>query len=209
MSKSHQPQGFQARWSAYYQAVEGRPPRETLLKALEYIESLASPIEPRFGVDLGCGDGRDTIELLRRGWQVLGIDGEAEAIARLRSRNDVVLEGLDTRVEQFEDLTLPESAFDLINASFCLPFCASEAFPQLWSTITNALRPNGIFCGHLFGDRDSWASLPGTHHLTRAQVEAMLLPFEIIWFMEEEHPGQTALNEDKYWHIFNIVARKH
>ncbi|MEJ1932020.1 class I SAM-dependent methyltransferase [Nostoc sp. NIES-2111] len=37
---------------------------------------------PRFAVDLGCGDGRDTVELLRRGWRVLGIDGAQEAIAR-------------------------------------------------------------------------------------------------------------------------------
>jgi len=27
-------------------------------------------------------------------------------------------------------------------------------------------------------------------------------------FEEEEHQGITALGEDKYWHIFHIVARK-
>ncbi|MGQ9869558.1 hypothetical protein [Leptodesmis sp.] len=43
----------------------------------------------RVAVDLGCGDGRDTVELLRRDWQVLAIDGEPQAIARLLERPDI------------------------------------------------------------------------------------------------------------------------
>jgi trans-aconitate methyltransferase len=42
-----------------------------------------------FAVDLGCGAGRDTAELLRRGWRVLAIDAEAEAIRRLLERRDL------------------------------------------------------------------------------------------------------------------------
>ncbi|HIK40432.1 trans-aconitate 2-methyltransferase, partial [Thermoleptolyngbya sp. M55_K2018_002] len=78
---------FETRWQQYYQAVEGRPPRTTLTRALDSIAQDPNPL-PRFAVDLGCGDGRDTVELLRRGWRVLAIDGEPEAIARLRQRND-------------------------------------------------------------------------------------------------------------------------
>jgi SAM-dependent methyltransferase len=95
---------------------------------------------------LGCGEGRDTVELLRRGWRVLGIDGEPEALARLTQRPDIELERLETRSDRFETLVLPEQV-DLINASFCLPFCPPEAFPQLWLTIGQALRPGGRFCG--------------------------------------------------------------
>jgi hypothetical protein len=25
---------------------------------------------------------------------------------------------------------------------------------------------------------------------------------------EEDHPGKTAIGEEKHWHIFHIVARK-
>ncbi|MEO1522105.1 MAG: class I SAM-dependent methyltransferase [Cyanobacteria bacterium J06633_2] len=209
MTTSDQPQDFQHRWLRYYAAVEGRPPRETLLRALDCF-SASAPDGAAAGVaiDLGCGDGRDTVELLRRGWHVLAIDGESEAIARLLNRDDVDLTRLDTRVEKFEELVLIEEAVDLINASFCLPFCAAQAFPWVWQGIVNALQPGGIFCGHLFGDRDSWASNPKTHHLTRPQVEELLQPFTLEWFDEEDHPGQTALGEDKHWHIFNIVARK-
>ena len=38
---------------------------------------------PGLAVDLGAGTGRDTAELLRRGWRVIAIDREPEAIDRL------------------------------------------------------------------------------------------------------------------------------
>ncbi|MDV2995456.1 MAG: hypothetical protein N4J56_005110 [Chroococcidiopsis sp. SAG 2025] len=199
-------QVFERNWSAYYQAVEGRPPRDTLLAALTSFEALPAE-SSRFAVDLGCGDGRDTVELLKRGWRVLGIDGEAEAIARLQNRPDVDLHRLETLVMRFEDIVLPESV-DLINASFCLPFCPPEHFSSLWNKIIAALRVGGRFCGQLFGNRDSWAVYPNMSHHTRAQVEELLQPFKIEWLQEEEHPGKTALGEQKYWHIFHIVACK-
>ncbi len=93
---------FQRNWTDYYQAVAGRPPRETLLQALARFDIETPAIG--FSVDLGCGDGRDTVELLRRGWRVLGIDGEGEAIERLRHRPDIDPTHLETQVMRFEQL---------------------------------------------------------------------------------------------------------
>jgi SAM-dependent methyltransferase len=199
---------FEHRWSSYYQAVEGRPPRETLVTALNLFEAEANSSQMRpFAVDLGCGNGRDTAELLRRGWRVLAIDGQAEAIEALRQQKDINRTYLEARVQKFEALTLPPDV-DLINASFCLPFCPADHFPDLWEVIVTALKPGGRFCGQLFGDRDSWASLANILTHPRSEVEQFLHPFIVEFFEEEEHPGKTALGEDKYWHIYQIVARK-
>jgi SAM-dependent methyltransferase len=193
-------------WVTYYQAVEGRPPRETLLKALDIFDTTGSIDRPRFAADLGCGDGRDTVELLRRGWRVLAVDGEQKAFDRLLDR-PIDRDLLQTQLMRFENLSLPP-AIDLINASFCLPFCPPADFHHLWQTIVESLNPGGFFCGHLFGDRDSWTMYPDRSHHTREQVEALLQPFDIEWLEEEEHPGKTAIGEEKYWHLFHIVARK-
>nr|WP_312508672.1 class I SAM-dependent methyltransferase [Pseudomonas luteola] len=37
-------------------------------------------------LDLGCGTGRDTLELLARGWDVIAVDAQAEALERLSIR---------------------------------------------------------------------------------------------------------------------------
>ena len=199
---------FQRRWTDYYQAVAGRPPRETLLMALEYFSAEPSASVRMTAVDLGCGDGRDTVEILRRSnWRVIAVDGEPEAIERLRRRSDINRTYLETRVQRFEELTVPPDV-DLVNASFCLPFCPPDSFTQLWEEIVTALRPGGRFCGHLFGDRDSWATYGDISFQTRPQLEQLLTPFEIELLDEEDHPGKTALGEEKHWHLYNIVARK-
>ena len=198
---------FERRWTDYYQAVAGRPPRATLLMAIERFSLEPSSNARGTAVDLGCGDGRDTVELLRHNWRVIAVDGEPDAIERLRRRSDINRTYLETRVQRFEELTLPPDV-DLINASFCLPFCPPDSFTGLWEEIVTALRSGGRFCGHLFGDRDSWATYCDINYHTRSQVELLLDPFQIELLDEENHPGKTALGEEKHWHLYNIVARK-
>src|SRR5690606_24197231 len=192
-------------WRDYYQKTGQRPPRDTLLFALDRWAEAAA--EPRHAVDLGCGTGRDAIELLRRGWSVLAIDAEPDAIAGLRARPDLP-EGarLETRVARFEHTEWPET--DLINASFTLPLCPPDAFARVWRRIVDSLRPGGRFAGQLYGDRDSWAGRPGMTFLTRAGARALLLPLRVELFREEEEDSVTPRGSAKHWHIFHIVARK-
>ncbi len=198
---------YQPDWLAYYQAVKNRPPRDTLLAALARFENENFTLGSRLAVDVGCGEGRDTVELLRRGWRVLAIDGEPEAINRLLSRTDINHQLLETRVIRFENIILPENV-NLVNASFSLPFCPPEYFPRLWEVIVSSLCSGGRFAGQLFGERDSWAVYTSMTHHTRQQVEELLQAFEIEILKEEDHPGKTALGQDKHWHLFHIVARK-
>ncbi|MFZ9739960.1 MAG: methyltransferase domain-containing protein [Prochlorotrichaceae cyanobacterium] len=204
-------------WMAYYEAVKGRPPRDTLRFALDRFDLIPESQSSsqtrqinssRFAVDLGCGDGRDTVEILRRGWQVLAIDGSPEAIDRLLQRPDVDPTAFQTRVEKFESLTLAPNSTDLVNASFCLPFCSAEQFSTLWATIVDSLHVGGRLSCHLYGDRDSWRKYPNLCFHRYAQVQDLLTAFDLEWFKEEEHPGVTPLGEERYWHIFHIVARK-
>lgn len=195
-------------WQDFYEAVERCPPHETLLKALAHFGDERG----RFAVDLGCGSGRDTLELLRRGWRVLAIDRESEGVERLwksasRHRRTGLQTGLQTRVASFEGLRdLP--ACNLVNASFSLPFCAPTHFTGLWEVIVRAVQPGGRFAGTFFGERDSWAQEPGLTFHTRSEVEALLEPFEVEHLHEEEGVGETALGDTKHWHVFEVVALK-
>jgi tellurite methyltransferase len=179
-----------------------------LLLALDRFD--AEPVaadRDRLAVDLGCGEGRDTVELLRRGWRVLAVDNEPDAIARLGKRVAAEdHERLEMLVSSFEDATWPAAA--LVNSSFALPFCAPELFADVWDRIVASLHAGGRFSGQLFGERDEWAGDPTLSVHGRSEVEDLLAPFAIERFDEVEEDGQTALGAPKHWHVFHIVARK-
>jgi hypothetical protein len=45
-------------------------------------------------------------------------------------------------------------------------------------------------------------------HYSKEKVEKLLKSFNVEYFEEEEHHGETAIGEQKYWHIFHVVACK-
>jgi SAM-dependent methyltransferase len=195
------------RWAAYYQAVANNPPRDTLRRALTLFGTdYTRPISRR-AIDLGCGAGVDTLELLRQGWQVLAIDRNPEAITWLTQRvSPADQPRLTTRTAAFETVELPP--VELINASHSLPFCPPEQFETFWQKITTALQSGGRLAGHFFGDRDGWAARPTMTFHSALDIQQRLHCFEIEYLDEQEHQGTTALGEPKYWHLFSVVARK-
>lgn len=197
-------------WVAYFDRMQGKPPRDTLLAALDSFDSDGLPESP-LALDLGCGDGRDTAQLLTRGWHVWAQDGHPDGIRRLRERPECAAAEADTRLTTllapFEAITLPSGA-SLVNASFSLPFCPPDHFDALWAKINAAIPPGGRFCGQLFGDRDGWAILEDRTHLTRAHVLALFNRYVLERFIEEDRPSRQKGEAHKHWHVFHIVARK-
>jgi len=193
-------------WAAYYAKTGARPPRQTLLFALDQFDRIRSA-HGRLAVDLGSGGGRDVIEMLRRDWSVIAIDAEAAAAAALTARDDLP-EGavLETRVATFEDAVWP--GCDLVNSSFALPLCAPDGFAAVWEKICMSLKTGGRFSGQLYGTRDSWAGRSGMTFHTRAEVDELLSGFDVEFFEEEEDDSVTPRGESKHWHVFHIVARR-
>lgn len=196
-------------WPGYFGVVLGKPARETLLFALDRFEregafnSRSAPL----AIDLGCGEGRDTLELLRRGWRVLAIDSHPMAFDLLLPRAPTEhRERLTARAASFEGLDLP--AAKLVNASFSLPFCEPAHFDALWSRIVAAVEPGGRFAGQLFGDRDSWATIPDRSHQTEQRARDMFAAFDIEEFRAEEKDDNDALGNPKHWHVFHVVAQR-
>lgn len=195
-------------WEAYYKKTGARPPRETLLFALDkFDEDRPDSDRPLRAIDLGCGNGRDTIELLRRGWQVFAVDAEQAAIDGLRAREEVgddVL--LETAKSRFEDIELPES--ELINSSFALPLVPPQDFPDLWDKMLMALVPGGRISCQLYGDRDSWVGDSGITFFAHSAIDALLYPLNVEYFREEEDDSTTPRGQQKHWHIYHMVVQR-
>lgn len=185
-------------WGRYLR-LAGDDPRPTLVDAVGRFAA------PGLAVDLGAGAGRDTAELLRRGWSVVAIDREQDALDRLHALVGPDSARLQTRRARFEEAEWPDC--DLVNASFALPFCPPAAFAATWTRIVASLRPGGRFCGQLFGVRDQWAG-SGIVAVTPAELDELLAPFEVERCDEVETDGRTVVGTPKHWHVYHLVVRK-
>lgn len=219
---------YQRDWQEYYSAVTDKPPRDTLIRALDLFEvadrGSEGPVSRR-AVDIACGEGRDTREMLRRTgptrWHVMASDSSesglkllAESIAD-RDRDRVFL--ASCKMEELP-MSYPQprcgagertfQTVDLVNASFALPFCKPDAFGAVWGWISRILTPGGRFAGQFFGDRDEWACVRPKSHLARAQVEQLFNAWTIEHFEEVEKEGDDATGKPKYHHVFHVVAKR-
>ena len=192
-------------WPGYFTSVLGKGARDTLVAALDSFEQ--EGFSEGLAVDIAAGEGRDTLELLRRGWRVVATDGHPDAFSHLWSR---VPEELKPRLKtvQVDFAEMEVDSCDLVNASFALPFCEPRHFPGLWSRIVAAIRPGGRFAGQFFGDRDDWASLPDRTHHSRDEVLELLAGFEIEMMNVEERDDTPEVRKPKHWQLFHVVAKK-
>ncbi len=196
----------QRTWSRYYKETVKSPPTPTLSLALWLFEAETLRTKQRFAIDLGCGGGRDTVELLRRGWRVLAMDKEPQAIKLTSASATKYRPNLRTKLISFEEIKLPRC--DMVNASWCLPFCSPKHFDVLWKKITTSIRPEGRFSGHFFGIHDGWINDDGMTFHTTEHGKRLFQGFHSELFLEKEWNGKTASGKKKHWHVFAVVAKK-
>ena len=193
-------------WEDYYRAIEGRSLRPLFVEAGAFLPSPPAGGRARVAIDLGCGDGRETLALLASGWTVVAVDGAPEAIARLRASVPPEEEArLTTMVGRFHEVALPQA--DFIYAGLSLPFCGPDEFADVWRAVTRSLRGGGIFAGHFFGPNDSWASTPDMTFQTRGALAALFTGFDVHVLREQDEDG-PAVSGPKHWHVFHVVATK-
>ncbi len=223
-SSTNAPGVSDSHWPDYYAVTVDRPAWGTTLDAAERFAAddadgaggnrdglpsggPSTGAMARLAVDLGCGAGRDTRELLRRGWRVLAVDREAaaiEAVMTATAEDDRArLEGVVADVASFE---LPPC--DLVVASVSLQLLSPPDYAAVFERITAALRPGGRFAGLLYGDRDEAASDPDCTCPSPDAIRGYLAAFEVESWHEKEEDGHMALGDPHHIHLIEVVARR-
>jgi len=198
-------------WPDYYAVTGDRPAWDTVIGAADRFEAdgaaLGGTPGDRLAVDLGCGAGRDTRELLRRGWRVLAVDGEPDAIAALRDATPAEdVARLETAVADIGAFELPRC--DLVVASVSLQFLDAAAYATVFERMAAALPAGGRFAGYLYGDKDEAADDPAYTCPSAARIRELLAGFEIELWSEREEDGHMALGDPHHLHLIEVIARR-
>lgn len=126
-------------------------------RANHWLAEIAGPLSPGRALDLGCGEGADTMWLAENGWQAIGVDISETALARAVA--DAAQRGLSDRV-QFVQMNLsesfPDGAFDLVSAQFLQSMVHLDR-EQIFAAAARGVAPDGTLLVVDHGAAPPWA----------------------------------------------------
>ncbi|GAA4348263.1 bifunctional NAD(P)/FAD-dependent oxidoreductase/class I SAM-dependent methyltransferase [Angustibacter luteus] len=170
----------EASWEDRYRSADsvwsGRPNAQLVAEVAD--------LEPGSALEVGCGEGADSIWLAERGWRVTGADFSTVALARAAGHAEAAGPAVAERITwTHTDLTrwtAADQRFDLVTAHFMhLP---REDRVALFAQLAQAVAPGGtlLIVGHHILDL---ATTMPRHH-----VPGMFYPAEEV--AETLDPGQ-------------------
>ncbi len=131
-------------WDRRFRSVERvfrAEPDETLVE-------LVSPLTPGNAVDLGAGEGRNSLWLASKGWHVVAVDASGVALERLNrlaaADGLVVDEAHDDVVRYLDSVKARQNTFDLVVLAYVHP--PSQLRVQMIAAGARVVSPGG----HLF-----------------------------------------------------------
>lgn len=164
-------------------------------------------IKPGLAVDIGCGAGRDTIELIKNKWKVIAIDKEDVSKYIKEGLTELELKNFKFIKSNFEDVILEKN--NLVIANNSLAFCSKRNFERVWDNIVNSIEKDGYFVGTFFGIKDSWLQTKNKMKFYSVEeINLLFKQFNIIELNEIEKDGISAIGECKHWHIYAVIAQK-
>lgn len=192
-------------WDAFCEATATRGPLEYFHSAVEFVDGNRGA--GRLAIDVGCGGGADTRDLLARGWRVIAVDSSPSSRRLLEERTpDAARDRLEIITESFHVAELPPA--DFVYAQFSLPF-AGKDFDASVHNVLSSVTEGGAFVGQLFGEKDDWAADPNVAFVDRAWIDRAFEGFGEIEIDERDHGGSYGTeNDSKHWHFFHIRARR-
>lgn len=128
---------------------------------------IVSELPPGRALDLGCGEGGDTVWLARQGWHVTAVDIADTALRRAAELAADLVERIDFQRHDLTE-TFPEGRFDLVSAHYLHSPLQWDRNP-LMRRAAQAVAPGGTLLIVDHGEAPPWAERLHEHVFPSAQ----------------------------------------
>ena len=204
-------------WDAVYAASPsyffGEEPSLLARSTLRFFRMLGGSPEGALALDLGSGEGRDTVFLAEAGFHVVARDIAPSGLQKTRallSRRNVPLERVELALGDVGAFDYPADTYDLTLAANVYQFLPPDAVPAHIARLQAATKPGGLCAVGVFSSAMAgWgAQIAGFFAATGDELLAFF-PVEAGWLLldltEYRHysPRDGAMGS---W-VF-VVARK-
>ena len=141
-------------------------------------------------LDLGCGIGQYSKELMSYGYEVISADISDIALEKVKEFNDNVV-----KVDMKEELPFSEEEFDLVFANLSIHYFSDEDTKKLMLEIKRILKEDGLFIGSVNG-------IQGYEKIKDTAVELE----QHYWFNKNKYVRLFDKDDlEKYLDVFEIL----
>lgn len=128
--------------NTYYENFRAFLDRQ-LKEELDYLEKNILP-DGAFVLDAGCGYGRHTVGLARRGYRVIGVDASPEMIMLARERAENADMEIDFKLGRIEDFKLKEPADAALLLFSILGYSTEEVDRKMLANLAENIKVGGL-----------------------------------------------------------------
>lgn len=168
----------------------------------EFIQQLNGYDHPSV-LEIGCGNGRDSIFMSQAGFNVYSIDITPKAIELARENAAKVQASVDFRIANAEQLPFPEKTF---NGVFTLSVLHSTNLSQSLSEVYRVLDTGGVAFIYIYGNTQSANGALETIILLDDYIKLLhLLKFRIDEFYTEDEKDFDEYGEKHRLFVTRVV----
>jgi 2-polyprenyl-3-methyl-5-hydroxy-6-metoxy-1,4-benzoquinol methylase len=183
---------------------------------VRYLEMYDIPKEG-YALDIGCGQGRNSLYLAQQGFSVTGIDNSAEAISCLTAVANKQNLQVTTGLADIEKFVINKNHYQLIVANTLLDHLPVEQSDVIAQNIIDGLAPGGFLFVSVFTINDPGYNAQGrtvsetaTHVKHYYQSDELLKQFADLTLLsyQEEYWLDEGHGEPHYHGMARMFAQK-
>ncbi|GIW63517.1 MAG: hypothetical protein KatS3mg091_319 [Patescibacteria group bacterium] len=95
-------------------------------------------------LDLGCGDGRDSIYFANKGLKVTAVDFSKSGIEKLKTRQNRIKNRINCILKDIRNINFPENSFVVIYAHLSLHYFDDKTTSKIFDNLYKVLKKGGL-----------------------------------------------------------------
>lgn len=164
-----------------------------------------------FFLDLGCGEGRDSIFMALKGFKVVSVDESSTSIHHLKKFAKENKLNIECCNQKIEDFNIEKNKYSVIGAINSLHFLSKKDGLKVINSIKQNLKKEGYLVLVNFTVEDEFfLQKPDGCFFEKGELKNIFHKFKPIFYKEsiEDDPGHSGKENPHKHGIVRLIARK-